>query len=285
MILSLLIISIFAASLNSVLLHKLPVKSDVFTFNLIGSLLWIVILFAVNGFTVNFTFDTIFWGVLYGTVQMLFMIFKTKSMGAGPVSITTLIGNCSLILSTSVGVLFWEEKISVLQIIGIVALIVAFFLCTYQKSSTKSSKLWVFYCVFFFIFCAGVGIVFKCFSKVGNGDANDMMVIASITMLIIFSFKKLIDMIINNKAIEKQKSSKSFFILALSSGILSCIYNRINISISGILPSAVFFPCFNGGVILLSFTLSVIMLKERITRRQALGLVLGTVAVLIIGIC
>ena len=203
MILSLLIISVFAASLNSVLLHKLSVKSDVFTFNLIGSLLWIVILFTVNGFTVNFTFDTVFWGVLYGAVQMLFMVFKTKSMGTGPVSITTLIGNCSLILSTSVGVLFWEEKISVLQIIGIVVLIVAFFLCTYQKSSTKASKLWVIYCIFFFVLCAGVGIVFKCFSKGGKGHANDMMVIASITMLVIFSLKKLIDMIINNKEIEK----------------------------------------------------------------------------------
>lgn len=289
MLVLLLFVSIFAASLNSVLLHKLPQKSNVFAFNLIGSLIWMIILFCVNGFKIDFNSTNILWGVLYGVIQMLFMIFKTKSMGSGPVSITTLIGNCSLILSTSVGVLVWKEDISIWQILGILILISAFFLCTYQKSGTKASKMWVIYCVFFFVFAAGVGIVFKCFSKANGGSAGDMMIIAAFTMAVLFLCKILLDKL-GGKTEEDgaQKSigfNKVFLILALSSGVLSCLYNRLNISLAGLFDSAIFYPCFNGGVILLSLALSMIILKERITKRQAVGLALGTAAVLIIGFC
>ncbi len=284
----LLICSILFASLNSVLLHKLPSKSNINIFNMICALIWMVILFAVNGFSLTFSKEVIVWGIIYGIVQELFMFFKAQAMNTGAVSITTLIGNCSLILSTSVGIIVWKEIISVPQIIGILILICAFFLCTYSKSKDdkKASGKWLFYCVCFFVLAAAVGIIFKAFSKSSNGaGADDMMIFAAIVMLLFSALKIFIGYQITPKEERKKISlTKAFIIIALISGVLSCAYNRLNISLSGMFDSAIFYPCFNGGVILLSAVLSVIFLKEKLTKRQLIGLFLGVCAIVTVGI-
>ncbi len=283
----LLFTSILFASLNSVLLHKLPARSDLFVFNMIASVLWIGILFALNGFSLMLSPEIILWGILYGVTQELFMFFKAQAMKNGSVSITTLIGNCSLILSTSVGVIVWKESVSAMQVAGILVLVGAFFLCTYKKSdkTEKISKLWLIYCLFFFTFAAGVGIIFKIFSKTSSAEsAGDMMTVAAMTMLLFSGIKLAVGKFVQKEKREKKCYSTAFFVIAALSGILSCGYNRLNISLAGLFDSVIFYPSFNGGVIMLSAILSVIFLRERLSKRQTLGLILGVLAVVTVGI-
>ncbi len=291
-----LILTVFMASVNSMLLHKIPKRASIISFNMICSAVWVAVLFAVNGFSLQLNADVLLWGVLYGVVQMLFLFFKTKAMSSGLVSITTLIGNCSLILSTFVGAFVWQEKISVLQIIAIAVLILSFFCCTYQKSQSKSSKKWVFYCVLFFVFAAGVGIIFKVYSKLHqSGDqTGDMMITAAMVMIILL----LVGRIFENRAIKVADASdtkteetnpeklwnKNTIFIAILCGLLSCVYNRLNIDLSGMFESAVFYPCFNGGTCLVSAVLSVIFFKERLKPIQVIGLIIGITAVILIGV-
>ncbi len=282
----LLFISILFASLNSVLLHKLPEKSNLYIFNMLVSAVWIAILFSLNRFSLTVNSQIIMWGIIYGVTQELFMFFKTQAMKSGSVSITTLIGNCSLILSTSVGVIVWKESVSVLQIFGIFMLITAFILCTYKKSkSEKCSQLWLIYCLLFFTLAAGVGIIFKIFSKLSGGEgAGDMMIVAAFTMFVFSSVKLSVSQITSKSKETTKVFTKSFFIIAVLSGLLSCGYNRLNISLAGLLESVIFYPCFNGGVIILSTLLSIIFLREKLASKQILGLALGILAVVAVGI-
>lgn len=78
--------------------------------------------------------------------------------------------------------------------------------------------------------------------------------------------------------------SKAFILYASVSGILSCVYNRLNIYLSGALNAVVFFPAFNGGVIMLSTVLSVVLLKEKLNFRTSIGILLGIAGICIIGI-
>ncbi len=279
----LLILSVILASANSILLHKTPKGSDTFNFTLIGASVWTALLFIVSKFTLRFTKETLLWGIAYGVLQMLFLFFKTKAMATGPVSLTTVIGNCSLLLSTSVGAFFWREPISLIKIFGMVMLVAAFFFCTYTKKGEKSSRSWIIYCVFFFIFAACVGIIFKAFSKLApQADAGSMMIIASITMVIVLAVQQML-----SKAYHKSNSFKitsKYFIIAVICGVISCAYNRLNIYLAGNLPSAIFYPCFNGGVILLSIALGILLLKEKLNINKAIGLATGTLAVIIISI-
>lgn len=278
--------SILAASLNSSLLHTIPSakQKNVFSFNFFCSVIWIIILTLFNKGQLNLSDEVIFWGTLYGITQVLFLVFKTKAMSSGPVSVTTLIGNCSLLLSTSVSVIAWHESISILQIAGITVLLLSVFLCSYSKSENASQKNWRLYSTFFFIFAAAVGIVFKCFSKSASKDnVGDMMLTAAVVMSVILfilsAFKEP-----KNKRKQLINFDRRYIFTIIGSGALSCLYNRLNITLSGRLPGAFFFPAFNGGTIVLSALLARFLLKENITKKQAAGLILGTISIIIIGI-
>lgn len=283
----LLLAPIFAASLNSVLLHKANIsgKGSVYTFNLFSSLLWCVLLFAVNLGKITLNFEILLWAIIYGVVQTLFIFLKTNAMNSGPVSITTLIGNSSLLISVVFSFIVWNEPIGVIKFIGILFLLLALVLCTYKKSGNEPvSKKWLFYTIFFLIFAASVGLVFKAFSKTSvKAMADDMMFISAVVMSVSFFILSLITG--GFKTIkEKSFNIKPFIIFSVASGILSCLYNRLNIFLSGELDAVIFFPCFNGGVILLSTVLSVISCKEKLTPRQIIGIIIGVLAISIIGI-
>lgn len=281
----LLLASIAFASLNSVLLHKAKIShSDVFKFNFLCAVVWCVCLFCVNGFKLQINKTVLLWGIIYGVTQTLFILFKTLAMNTGSVSITTLVGNFSLVISVLFCFFVWDEAIGVWDVVGLALLLVGIILSTNKEASSKSSSKWPVYLILFFIFAAAVGISFKAFSKTGKLEyAGDMMLVAAIFMLISYA---VISLFVKNRdsAEESGKINKEFIIYALISGVLSCVYNRLNIYLSGALDGVIFFPSFNGGVILLSTVLSVILLREKLNLKASVGIMLGVAGICVIGI-
>ncbi len=282
----LLFVSVFLASLNSVVLHKAQPKGkgSVYKYNLFCSAVWVVLLFILNKGSLHLDSSVLFFGVLYGLMQTLFILFKTLSMGSGPVSLTTLIGNCSLIISILFCFIVWNEAISIADVLGIAVLLTGIFFATYRKDNTPFSKKWKFYVVFFFVFAASVGIVFKAFSKSSSSShTGDVMLVSAIFMLLAYSLLLLF----SKKDLETSEQKTPFKKLlpyAILCGILSCLYNRFNIYLSGILDGVIFFTFFNGGVVFLSAVLSMVLLRERPNLYRMLGILLGTFGICIIGI-
>lgn len=281
----LLTFSIIFASLNSIILNraKLKRKSEIFFFNFLVSAVWLVIFFILNKGSIHINRNALLWGIIYGITQAFFVLFKTLAMGSGPVSITTLIGNFSLIVSVMVSLILWNETFTAYDVFGIFLLLFSIFLCTYKKNDLNFSSKWKYFAIFFFIFAAGVGIVFKAFGKSSVASyCSDMMLVASIVMLACFFILSLVCGGFKCKKITK--SNKRFLLYAVLCGLLSCVYNRLNIFLAGKINAVIFFPAFNGGVILLSALLGIIMCKEKLSKKQVLGILTGTLAIAIIGI-
>jgi multidrug transporter EmrE-like cation transporter len=59
--------------------------------------------------------------------------------------------------------------------------------------------------------------------------------------------------------------------------------NYINLKLSGLLPSQLFFPLINGSAIILSSLSSVFIFKESLSKKQVVGLVGGILS--LIAIC
>ena len=284
----LLLFSIFAASLNSAVLHKaeLSEKGAIYKFNLFGALVWCVCLFIANGGRLHFDTTALLWGCVYGVTQALFILFKTAAMNSGPVSITTLIGNCSLVVSVVVCFILWNEPISLADMIGLALLMLGLTLATYKKSNGTFTKKWAVLSFLFLVLGAGVGITFKAFSKSGGtSHTADMMIVAALVMLISYTVICLFAGSFASKSNNCTKKEKRLFIiLALVSGVLSCLYNRLNIYLSSALDGVVFFPSFNGGVVVLSTVVSMIIFKEKLSAKQLIGLLLGISGICVIGI-
>lgn len=282
MIYAMLASTIIAASLNSICMKKGKVSgSSIFGFNLLVSLIWLIIALATRGCGLVFNGDVVFWGVFYGITQFMFILFKTSSMNAGPVSVTTLIGNASLLISVFVSVILWKETITIIDYMGLAMLLVAIFLCTYKKTEEAYKPSWKYLVVAFCAFAASVGLVFKAFGKTGNiRYRDDMLVVASAVMLLLYAISSLF------VKIKKQNKNQNvwFYVFAVLCGLLSYYYNRSNMFLAGELDAVIFFPAFNGGVVLLSAILSVCFFKEKLAGKQILGILIGIAAICIIGI-
>lgn len=274
-------VAIIFASLNSVFLHNIDFseKGLVIRFNFVGSCIWAAILFIIGG-RFDFNKSVLIYGTLYAFAQVVFLIFKAKAMSLGPVSLTTLIGNMSLILSTVCGVLIWNEKVSPIQIIGILLLLISIIICTYEKTSEQNNTAWIFCCVLFFIFAAAVGIIFKAFSKTGE-NINNMMFFASLIMILLLFPASFFG---KEKEKSKIQYTRTYISTLIICGIISCLYNRVNIYLSGAMDSVIFFPSFNGSVIILSTLFGVVLFKEKLKTKQILGITLGLISILSIGI-
>ena len=65
-------------------------------------------------------------------------------------------------------------------------------------------------------------------------------------------------------------------------GVTAALNNQFNLYLSGVMPSAVFFPIVNGGGLVLSTAASVLLFREKLSVRQWIGLAMGTVSVLML---
>ncbi|HBL82268.1 MAG TPA: hypothetical protein DD391_06665 [Clostridiales bacterium] len=278
--------SILAASLNNILLNKAQIteKSKLFRFNLFGAFMWCIILFVANKGSVHIDSQVLFWGIVYGLTQSLFILFKSAAVGSGSVSVTTLIGNCSLFISVLVSLIVWGESVTVIDVLGLVILLAAIFMCTYKKTNTSYTSKWKYYVFFFFVFAALVGIVFKAFGKMGNLDyCGDMMFVSAVVMVICYSVICLFQGGFKYSSAKKTIKNECF-LYAIACGILSCLYNRLNIFLAGNIDAIIFFPAFNGGVILLSTFLGMWLCKEVLAQKQKIGILAGVIAICLTGI-
>ena len=69
----------------------------------------------------------------------------------------------------------------------------------------------------------------------------------------------------------------------LLAGITGCVYIRLNVSLSAVIPSAIFCPVANGGIVVVTTIVGALAFREKLNRIQLLGVLLGLVALIITG--
>lgn len=286
----LLTISISFAVINNLLLHNSKNKGfrgigDVLFFNAMVSVIWIIGLSVLNK-GAHISVSAWIWGGVYGSVMSAFLLCKMQALATGPVSITSFIGCSSLLLSTGFGIIYFNEPISIIQIIGVMCLLLALFLTILKTTQSaereeKTKKIWPVWSALFFICSAATGIIFKLHqSSPVRNEVNQMMLAAAVTSTVLFLISSLIVQFRTNRTLPHIASTA--WVSVIACGIVSCGYNRLNISLSGMLPSIIFFPVFNGAVILFASLLAALLFREKITKRQMIGIGIGIVSLLMV---
>ena len=298
----LLVVSIFAAVCNNVILHLLSAKNiryNPFLFNAGGSLVWIIILLCIGG-QGAYTPTTVLYGVLYGTVMVGFLFFKMQAITTGPILVASLLGCSSFVVTTVFNAIYWKEKIDAFGVSGILLMLVAFYLITIktpggqrtEENKKKIRRVWIVYCIFFLLFAASTGIIFKFHQTYDSANTNEMMIVSAVVSAAVFLLIYFISKFFSKKKepekseavqVAAGKNERAMLIgLMVAAGAASCIYNRLNVYLVGVLPSALFFPVFNGSIIMLASVAGRIAFKEKLTRRQMIGVCCGVLAIILI---
>ena len=258
-----------------------------------------VVIFSIGFLTVLLlgilSIETIFqvpWflAVIYALCMVMAQVFMMLAFELGPVSISSLIYYCAFIVPTVFGSIYYREKISFLHIIGLL-LIISSFVLSLKLEDKKGGWRWfiasVLSCVFSGIIgCCQIILVLEHPNiKIDNFMQISfffMVVFGLLIVLFTYLFEKKKFAITNNNAVSSVDAKtkwKNVICIVLLGAILG-LTNKINVFLAGALPSIVAFPAINGGGILATSILSIIIFKEKTNVRQKFALLAGLMGVL-----
>jgi len=222
------------------------------------------------------------FGILFVTVILLYM----KAMENGPLSYTSLVFSLGLIVPTLSGVVFWNEKIGILQIAGLIILFVTFYLGSGATSDAKGkiNLKWLIYCTTAFIGNGTIMTLSKAQQMLTPGkEINEFLFLgfgtAAVLSIILFLRQK----VLKGESVSHLKTVP-FGVVVLITGFVTAVGNQIAVFLAGRLPAVIQFPVANGGIVLLSSIVSITFFREKLSRKGAAGLILGFVSLVLLSV-
>ena len=202
------------------------------------------------------------------------------AISCGSLSLTALISSFSLMIPTFYGILFLNDPISGGLIPGIIFLSISLLLINKKSKSVKISAKWVI-CVLFAFVGNGLCSVFQKMQQVAYDGAykNEFMIIALAFVTLFF-----IPFCVTKERHDIKLCVKAGLIPAIFCGIFNGIVNLFVMLLSGKMPVSLMFPLISAGGIILTYLVSKFLYKELLTRTQFWGLIMGTVAVVLLNI-
>ena len=260
-------------------------ESELYSFNAGASLVCAIVLFLLSGCKIEMSLYSLLLGLAFGLVTMFNAIVNAKAIKIGPFGYTTVIVSLSTAITALSGAIFWQETLSISKIIGIILMLGCFALAvdTEKDGDKKANWTWFLFCIITLLTCAGIGLLQKVHqTSEYKNELMGFLIIAFLTSSLVslggyFVLKK------QENAIAKEETTKKWifnFIFALViCGVGVAGNNAINLYLSGVIDTAIFFPIANGVPLLCSLLVSFILFKERLKKKQLWGLLVGIVAI------
>ena len=291
----LLILTVFFCSYQNILKKEYSKRCSggVYTFSGMVCLAAMAVFLVINrdfDVTLPLLLYSIAFSISYAAVSVCFVL----ALRYGSVANTSLIIAYSLMIPTLYGIVFLNDPLGVLKIVGFVLLVVSLFLTNYTPKSArvtdeseakkKKSSVWL-WLIFLTISFVGNGMcsVIQKMEQVQLGDeaqANLFMVIA-LAINTVFMFTMAL-------FVEKPKTvamvCKKTWWIATICGVFNGLTNFLVLVLNGMLPASVLFPVISAGGIVFIFLYSVLVYREKFKPMQIAGFVLGAGAIVLLNL-
>lgn len=260
---------------NTVSKNKLKNKFDTFRYN---SWLYLIcfVLFALLSLGSKFSLFSVLLGLIFGIITMLSNFCKITALGKGPMHITILVTTSSMIIPAMSGAIMFGERFSIGKALAILLLIFFIYISLKKDKDAEFNRQWIIYCVLAFVFQGIIGIIQKIHQSSSHKD--ELMIFLAVAFLFSCAFSG----VISKRGKTELKFSKTEYTFAAICGVCTFLMNYINLKLSGLIPSQIFFPLVNGGAIILTSIVSVVIFKEKMNKQQLIGLIGGLVSLILI---
>ncbi len=227
----------------------------------------------------------IWYAVLFAFCFALCSNVIIRALKTGPILLTSLFLQLSLIGTTTWGFFFWDTQFTVLVAVGLILVVIAIVLCLYSGKNVnvneKISLKWIIYVVLMFLSNAGCSIVQKTQQLDFGGEyGNFLMWVASGISVIFCLVVYLKDDHSRFKVIFKSSGY-----IPIISGVLNGGLNLFVILLAtSILSPSLIYPVIGVGGLIIMTLFSTIVFKEKMRWWQWVGIVLGMTSVAILSI-
>lgn len=256
-------------------------KSETLLFNMV-SCVGAVIYFLARGASFHISAFSFMMAVVFSIVTVGAQYFSLLATSTGPMSYSVLFTYLSMIIPTLFGVFYYHQIPTALQIFGLILMIVTLVLSCELKGEGKVSIQWMGIALFSFLCWGFVGICQQLHQNSGYAtELNGFLLWSFIFSTVLFGILYLF----SNKSKEKVQGCFKISAMGLMifTGMAIGAINEINLYLSGAMPGYIFFPVINGGVIILSGLVAILIFREKLSKQQKIGLLAGIVSVLCLG--
>lgn len=219
-------------------------------------------------------------GVVF--IGSLFVIAETTAKLG--ISVAQVANRMSVVIPISLAILFYGDSLTALKIIGIVLAIIAVYLVSHkQNSDTPQQKNWWLFPLIIFI-CSGIidSTINYAQRNLLNDENFDAFLSTIFSTAFLFGIIVLLYQLIIKKEKFQLKSIPAGIILGIINyGTMFFIIKALN---SKILEPSALFPINNLSILTLSTIISVIVFKEKLSKKNWLGIAFSLMAILILGI-
>ena len=226
---------------------------------------------------------TVITGILFALAIWVNQYFYMKALKTGAFSFVTFIQGMGLLVPLVYGVFFWGEVIRLRQILLLALLVVSMGLSLdLKKGEKKGGNKWILFSVGAMLGLGAIGVL---------QGTHQMSVHKSevVSFVRVAFFTAALTQLAGWKVCDKRekatfKPTKQLLLLSVLTGAALGVVHILNLYLAGVISKIIFFPVANGGLIFVTLVVSRVFLKETCTKKQWLGIILGTIALSLIGL-
>ncbi len=219
----------------------------------------------------NLDIKTIIFLILSGISTTLLWIFYFKALDTGDVSKVTPIDKTSIVITLILSMIFLHEKITIIKVISIIFILIGTLLTVNKKTTNEKNNKWILYSILTAIFTSTTTII----SKIGLNDIDSVLA-TFIRTVIVFIILMFI-VIIKKKYVYLKDISKKSLRYVIYSGItntLSWLFYFASLKDG---ETSIVFTIEKLSIVV-TILLSVIFLKEKLNRKQIIGIIIIVIA-------
>ena len=222
----------------------------------------------------------ILYGAFFAIAYATATVAGTVAVSCGSLSITTLIISYSLMIPAVYGLIFLKDPISFGLIPGLVLLMISLYLINTRGQGAKVTLKWIV-AVFLGFFGNGMCSVVQKMQQVKfEGSYKNEFMIVALAMVTVFL--GVLAFVRERKEIKSY--AKAGWHMALLCGIVNGVVNLFVMILSGIMPVSIMFPMVSAGGIIVTYLVSRFYYKEKLTKTQFLGFIIGIASVVFLNL-
>ena len=225
---------------------------------------------------------TVISSVAYAAASVIFQIFYVIALDHGPISIVVLLANLATVPAAIGGALIFKEGFQLTQIIGLTLTAVSMVFTMKSGRAKKSNKGYVYGVIA--MFASSVALLIQRYHQKTEfaNERNRFLCIAYLfaavmALIVLLIIKRL-------KKGTESTAKKNYFGLGVGAGLALVVYQFLLIYLSGKATAMLMYPALAGLTTIMNVIMCVTLFKEKVSRRQLIGLAVGAVAIVIMSL-
>lgn len=235
-------------------------------------------------FDPEFELSGIGYSMAYGLFYMVAQIGMFKAYQYGSVSLTAFVKQLSLIGVAFWGFVFWENPLTQTVSMGLVLIVVSLYLCLKNGKNSVENKVslkWGMFALMLLVGNAGCSIIQKYHQMAFDGRCGSQLMFLGVG----FSAIACMILYVKGDRVDLRKISKSSLVYPVVGGMSSAGLTLFTLLlIRSTLSESIIFPGIAVGGLIFTTLFSIIVYREKLDRRQWIGLGIGAAALVFLNI-